>query len=602
LTERALVDCGNGVTLERAVVLRMSDGTTLVSDHYYPPGGGAQPTLLMRQPYGRDIASTVVYAHPIWFARQGYNVVIQDVRGRGDSEGTFYPFRHEAKDGFETIALLRQRPESNGKFGMYGFSYQGMTQWLAAAEQPEGLVCIAPAQTAHDLYRGWFYSGAPEGNKPGALKLASSLGWGLQMLKEDARRQELHEASALLERAWQNLPAQFLETPYGQHPAIQGTYVTDWLEHDTPSDYWSALDISRRMPQIAIPVLHLSGWYDTYLAGSVDGFLAACHEAAPEARDHQYLVAGPWQHIPWGQRIGAHDFGPAASLDTDSLHLRFFNHYLKGSGEFKNEPRIRHFALNENKWHISNSWPLNSQLDPQREDSQREDSQLEDSQLEDSQLSTLEFSPSTATLTLHLHSQSQANSSKGTGTLTPEPPAAEEPSDAYSYDPEVPVIAPGGLANAPGPLNQALLEQGNNLLVYTSAPLTEPLHVFGHPTVTLHAQTSAPQADFTAKLILLKASGEAMFISIGILRSTHAADTPHLFQIKLDPTSVVFLPGDSIRLEIASSAYPLFDRNPSTDIPPRLASPWNWHRSTQTLHHTPERSSALHLPLHQEEA
>ena len=100
----------------------------------------------MRQPYGRDIASTVVYAHPVWFASRGYNVVIQDVRGRGDSEGEFYPFRNEGRDGVETIAWLRTRAESNGRIGMYGFSYQGMTQLLAAAQQPEGLVCIAPAR------------------------------------------------------------------------------------------------------------------------------------------------------------------------------------------------------------------------------------------------------------------------------------------------------------------------------------------------------------------------------------------------------------------------------------------------------------------------
>src|SRR6201996_7228995 len=174
-----LIDCGNGVRLERCVSFQLSDGVRLVSDHYYPAGDGSWPTLLMRQPYGRDIASTVVYAHPIWFARQGYNVVIQDVRGRGDSEGEFYPFRNEGKDGADTIQWLRTRPESNGRIGMYGFSYQGMTQFLAAAEQPEGLVCIAPGMAAHDLYHGWFYNN-------GALRLASSLGWGLQLLKADA--------------------------------------------------------------------------------------------------------------------------------------------------------------------------------------------------------------------------------------------------------------------------------------------------------------------------------------------------------------------------------------------------------------------------------
>ena len=165
------IDCGSGVRLERAVPCTMSDGVVLISDHYYPPGPGPHPTLLMRQPYGRDIASTVVYAHPVWFAAHGYNVVIQDVRGRGDSEGDFYPFRSEGRDGADTIHWLRTRSESNGSVGMYGFSYQGLTQLLAAAEQPEGLVCIAPAQTACDLYHGWFY-------RQGALRLASSLGLG----------------------------------------------------------------------------------------------------------------------------------------------------------------------------------------------------------------------------------------------------------------------------------------------------------------------------------------------------------------------------------------------------------------------------------------
>src|SRR5271165_2171087 len=131
MSESALIDCGNGVSLESGVRFRMSDGVELVSDHYYPPEPGPQPTLLMRQPYGRDIASTVVYAHPVWFARHGYNVVIQDVRGRGDSLGDFYPFRHEARDGQETISWLRRRPEGNGRIGMYGFSYQGITQLLA---------------------------------------------------------------------------------------------------------------------------------------------------------------------------------------------------------------------------------------------------------------------------------------------------------------------------------------------------------------------------------------------------------------------------------------------------------------------------------------
>ena len=181
----------------------MRDGVTLISDHYYPAGSGPAPTLLMRQPYGRDIASTVVYAHPVWFARAGYHVVIQDVRGRGDSEGIFYPFRNEGTDGFDTLAWLVQHPACNGKIGMYGFSYQGATQFLAAAEKPPGLVTIAPWMTTHDLYHGWFYHN-------GALRLAATVSWGIQMLREDVRRNGSAEASRSLEAAWLNVRQQAL--------------------------------------------------------------------------------------------------------------------------------------------------------------------------------------------------------------------------------------------------------------------------------------------------------------------------------------------------------------------------------------------------------
>ena len=337
------IECGNGVRLERGVRCRMSDGVELLSDHYYPPEPGAFPTLFMRQPYGRDIASTVVYAHPVWFARHGYNVVIQDVRGRGDSEGEFYPFRNEGRDGAESVAWLRGRPESNGRVGMYGFSYQGMTQLLAAAEQPEGLLCIAPGMCTCDLYHGWFYQN-------GALRLASSLGWGLQMLKGDARRKRLREISDRLEQAWANLRAQTGVLPFREHPALHGEglpqYVLDWFDHDKPGEYWASLDVSQRLHHIQVPVLHVSGWFDIFAKGSVEGYLALRKQAGSElAREHQYLIAGPWPHIPWGDRAGAANFGAEALLDTDAILLRWFNHWLKDSGEFANEPRVRHFGI-----------------------------------------------------------------------------------------------------------------------------------------------------------------------------------------------------------------------------------------------------------------
>jgi putative CocE/NonD family hydrolase len=562
----ALVDCGNGVRLDRGVECRLSDGTTLVSDHYYPAGEGPWPTLLMRQPYGRDIASTVVYAHPAWFARHGYHVAIQDVRGRGGSSGVFYPFRHEGRDGAESIAWLRRHSASNGHIGMYGFSYQGATQLLAAAEQPQGLVCIAPHMTAADLYHGWFYH-------HGALRLSSTLGWGIQMLREDTRRKGLRDASNKLESAWNDIRSQATPAPYGAHVAIADSalpgYVRNWLSHREPGDYWAGQDVSTRYDRVHVPALHIAGWFDSYLEGSIAGYLALRKQAGTEfARENQYLIAGPWVHIPWGDRVGDANFGDAANMNTDEILLRWFNHWLKQSGEFETAPRIRYFALGPNDWRSADEWP------------------------------------ESASLALYLHSAGNANSRKGDGSLSIHAPGVEEPRDIFVYDPEVPVMAPGGPQALSGPFDQAALEMGNNLLVYESAPVTRETEIFGHPRVRLFAATSAAQADFTAKIVRVTKTGRAEFLSIGIARSSwlfrdagYAADEIHLWEFTLEPVAFVLAAGERLRLEIASSAFPLYDRNPSTATLPQLADTWTWDRSTQQVLHTATHTSALYLPV-----
>jgi putative CocE/NonD family hydrolase len=486
--------------------------------------------------------------------------VIQDVRGRGGSEGSFYPFRHEGKDGAETIAWLRTRPESNGRIGMYGFSYQGATQLLAAAEQPEGLACIAPAMTACDLYNGWFYH-------HGALRLASTQGWGIQMLKEDAVRLGLPEARARLEAAWTNLRPQNGHMPYAEHPAYADpalpSYLRDWLSHDKPGDFWSSMDVSQRASSITVPALHVSGWYDTYLEGSVRGFELLRQSAGTQhARDNQDLLAGPCVHIPWGDCIGESKLGPAALFDTDRLLLHWFDHWLKDAHTFTAEPRVRHFSMGTNAWHAADDWQ------------------------------------SPHTVQLYLHSNGRAESRKGDGSLLPTPPAAQPP-DIFIYDPEVPVPSPA----APGPSDQAVLELGNNLLVYTGAPVTAPLHVFGAPRVVLYAATSATHADLTAKLIRVLPSGRAEFVCIGIARSTtlfgtaYQEDKVHRWEFTLEPTSTVFALGESIRLEVAGCAFPLYDRNSSNATPPREMTPFNWARSTHRLFHDADRASSLLLPV-----
>jgi putative CocE/NonD family hydrolase len=345
-------------------------------------------------------------------------------------------------------------------------------------------------------------------------------------------------------------------------------YVLDWLDHHVPGEYWTALDVSQRLDQICVPALHISGWYDMFLRGSVDGFLALRNSAGSAfAREHQYLLAGPWVHSPWGDRIGTADFGPEALLDTDAILLLWFDHWLKDSGAFAGEPRVRHFVLGENRWREA------------------------------------ETLPSEAQHILFLHSKGRANSRKGNGALSTLSPDSSEPCDIFVHDPEVPVIAPGGPAAASGQFDQAAIEMGNNLLVYSTEPLDIPLWIFGIPRVSLFCATSLQNADFTAKLVRVRPNGAAEFMCIGTARSTrlfaetkYEADKIHRWDFPLEPTSCRFDKGDRIRLEIAGSAFPLFDRNPGSDVPSCQATSWDWRRSTHFVLHSQECPSALYLP------
>jgi putative CocE/NonD family hydrolase len=564
------IDCGAGVRLIRGRTMRTRDGIQLVSDHYLPPGGAPAPTLMMRQPYGRDIASTVVYAHPVWFASHGYHVVIQDVRGRGDSEGDFYPFRYEAEDGFDAIQWAASLPESNGKVGMYGFSYQGLTQLLAATQHPPALVAIAPAMTAADLYHGWFYHG-------GLFRLASGIGWGTQMLRGDAIHAGLSSQSEKLERAWSSLVSSYTQAPYSSlaHLTAEGlpSYYRDWIEHDKPSEYWSQQDISSRYGSIEIPALHISGWYDTYLQGSLDGFTALREQAGTEeARANQFLIAGPWQHIPWDRKIGEQDLGPEAVLDTDTILLRWFNHWLKKDGSFGSEPRVRVFSLGENKWRNISEWP------PAPNESKD--------------------------ISLFLGSAGKANSANGDGRLDRLKSETSQKRDTLVVDPEVPVMASGGITASPGPFRQDRLEAGNNILIYRSEPLERPIHVCGNPQLKVVISSSSPACDVVVKLTRIDKQMQTWNICLGAARSSALfpdelppADVPTTWSIRLDGTSCVFDQGERIGLEIAGTAFPLLDRSSNrVDIPARNAGPQNWKRVTLQILHDDHFASELILP------
>ena len=549
----------SGVSLECGAIATLRDGTRLVADIYRPAEAsrGPWPVLLMRQPYGRDIASTVVYAHPTWFARRGFMVVIQDVRGRGDSEGNFHAFKNEINDGYDSVLWAAALPGSNGRVGMYGFSYQGSTQLLAAVAQPPPLKALAPHMTAFDLYSGWFY-------RDGILQLSTTLGWASQMLREDSRRLESRDAEKALDANWLNSGALSQAMPLRHaaplvHPDLP-RYAADWLGHTTYDEHWRELDLLHRIESLALPMFHLSGWYDFYLRGSVDGYtsMAARHP-------NQFLLAAPWGHLPWGPQLGSTDFGPAARPEVDEQMAAWFHHWLDHDTPVGLAPLqgCKYFVLGENAWRDSASWPP----------------------------------PEASEKVLYIASAGQANSRFGDGLLTEGGASGDD--DMFSYDPEVPVTAPGGNLGGHagfGPHELSAQQQALNLLVYTSKPLPSAQVIAGAIRCVLYVHSSATLTDFVVRLSRVTSEGRAIFLSLGAARAE--AQEGQEITLTLDPVAVRFAAGESIRIDIASSAFPLLVRNPNTGVDPvDVARPAEFRRALQVVHHDAAHPSRLILPV-----
>jgi putative CocE/NonD family hydrolase len=551
LSEDALA----GVNVEYGVSAPMRDGIRLVADVYRPVGPGPWPLLLLRQPYGRDIASSVVLAHPPWFARRGFMVVVQDVRGHGGSEGIFAPFHQELADGFDTVAWAAALPGSNGRVGLYGFSYQGATQLLAAAGRPPALRAIAPLMAPFDFYSGWFY-------RFGLLNAAPLLRWACQMLREDARR--LGAASeAALDEAWlapgqlsHALPLR--EVAPLTHPDLP-PYAAEWLRRPKYDDYWSAVDMLRRAGDIALPAFHLTGWHDYFLGASMDGYrrMSALHP-------NQFLLATPWVHFPWGDQLGGVGFGPAAEPRVDEMLAIWFHHWLDHEAPLGPPPfaGCRYFVLGENAWHEAPHWPP----------------------------------PEAQALTWFLRSGGRANSRFGDGELARAGPGGAD--DVFNYDPETPVMAPGAFNGEVrfGPCDLADQQQGLNLLVYTSPPLAGPMTVAGSAECHLFVRSSAVETDFIVRVSRVTADGKVWFLTLGAARAK-ARDGAEL-RIELNPIAVRFAPSERIRLDVASSAFPLFVRCPNTGADPAaVARPAEFQRALQVVYHDAARPSRLNLPV-----
>lgn len=604
-------DEGHGpcaVTKQENVPAPMRDGVILRADVYTPVTKDKVPVILMRTQYGKAAAQIqpMRFKTPQWYASHCYIVVIQDVRGQYASDGDFYEYADERQDGYDSVEWAARLPGANGRVGMYGSSYVGATQWLAATGGPPSLKAIVPSNTASDYYDGWTYEN-------GAFRLGFIQPWmmGLALTAAQNRKDAALADEIVVQ---QKMSATWMMThPFDRllvlrprDPKVAPWYF-DTVHHTSRDSYWKAFQIEGRYDKVTVPVLAFEGWYDSFLGGALTNFNGMRTQGAtPFARASQRMVIGPWEHLGWGRpdspvspRLKA--IGPVANSPVNELSIAFFDHYLKGiANGFTDGPRIDYFTMGENRWHATTAWPL----------------------------------PNTAYRSFYLASGGHAASAMGDGLLADAAPTAgtaggaqahaatevgnavaahgaRAPTDSYVYDPANPVPSNGGHSCCAwtitpiGQFDQATLEQRADILIYTSAPLVEGLPVTGNVTVRLFARSTAQDTDFTAKLIDVFPDGSAINISNGIQRASFResleAPTPivpgriYEYTIRLWPTSNLFAPGHRIRVEISSSDYPQFDPNPNTGE--SFGTTTQWRKATQTIVHDAAHPSALILPV-----
>jgi hypothetical protein len=573
-------------TVEKDIMVPMRDGVALATDAWLPAGGGPGPVLLVRLPYSKDLNGLYAYgAAPNVFAlvEAGYAVVYQDCRGTFRSGGEFTPMLNEAADGADTVAWLLDQPWCDGSIGTYGASYLGFVQW-AAASAGAPLKAIAPAVTTTDYYATPWYS---EG---GALSLHAIQTWTTGMAFAEERRalgagggdpQALAELVGMVAD-----PAAHLDgLPVRVRPAIekQWQWWAEILAHPARDQYWRDLSVADRFEDITVPALNIGGWYDIFVNSTVRTFSELRRRGgSAAAREGQRLIVGPWDHLNYTGSYPDRQFGLMADALTSDLtgaHLRFYDRWLRGRQDaLDGSAPVRIFVMGIDQWRDEQDWPL----------------------------------PDTAYTDYYLHSSGRANSDGGDGELRAGA-APDERADTYLYDPLRPVPTLGGrvmspaTANQAGPVDQRPAEARQDVLCYSTPVLDHPVEVTGHVSLTLFVSSSAPDTDFTGKLVDVFPDGRAIFLTDGILRARYRdslADpeplTPEqVYEVTLDlsVTSNVFLPGHRIRLEVSSSNFPRFDRNTNTGGTVTEDGDEDVQVAVNRVFHGPARPSRLVLPI-----
>ncbi len=547
------VHFGNhAVIAEYNVMVAMRDGVELSTDIYRPAEAGRYPVILTRDPYDNGSDDKSIAEGYLW-AERGYVFIHQNVRGRYDSDGEFYPYAAELEDGYDTQVWAGAQPWSNGKVGMLGGSYLASVQWLSAHLRADSLTALAPRMTPYNYYKDVAYPG-------GAFQLASRIGWGTLM---EGRTNQLRNYD-WDDKLW-HLPLKTLDSAIGHHLP----HFRDWIAHPDYDDYWREFDVEARVGELDVPAYNIAGWYDVFLRGNLVSFTGMRESARSDrARNGQKLIIGPWPHTAqFKPQLGELDFGPDSTIDLDQLHLRWFDHWLKGvdSGLLDEAP-VRLFVMGENRWRNEQEWPLARTV----------------------------YTP------YYLH---------GDGSLDAGEPGQADSATRFVYDPRNPVPTLGGnlmFKTLPaGPFDQTRIGQRDDVLVFTTQPLDADVEVTGPVSVTLYASSSAPDTDFTAKLVDVHPDGKAYNLADGIIRARYRDSfaepalmepgTVYEFTIDLWATSNLFKQGHRIRVDISSSNFPRYDRNPNTGH--EFGEDAEMQTARQTIYHSRQYPSHIVLPV-----
>ena len=542
------------VVTQYDVGAKMRDGITLRANVFRPKADGVFPVLLERTPYNR--AGEASGAAKL--AAHGYIVVTQDTRGRYGSGGEFYPFLNESLDGYDSVEWAAALPGSNGKVGMFGGSYVGATQMLAAMAKPPHLAAIFPYVTASEYYDGWTY-------QSGALMQWFTSSWSSSLATDTLRRQV---EGSLDPKAWvQQLPLSSYRTLDNSGVSSLTPYFQDWLKHENNDAYWRRWRVSDHYAGMNVKALHAGGWHDIFLKGTIGNYVGM--RALSQARENQRLMLGPWAHAETSSegKIGDIVFGKAAVVDLNEVALRWFDYALKDvQNEYATGAPVRIFVMGENAWRDEREFPLKRTR--------------------------------------------YENYFLNTGTLRSTAPGKQAPQE-YDYDPANPVPTIGGRLCCgdrqlpAGPADQRPNESRADVLVFSTEPLAKDVEVTGFIRLKLFAASSAMDTDFTAQLADVDPSGYARLLTDGIIRgryrnSTDKAEelrpgTVYEFDIDLWATSNLFRAGHQIRLYVSSSNFPRFDRNLNTGD--AIASGRRMVRAHQTIYHDAEHPSRLVLPV-----